>query len=170
MAHVERGNADEEERTGGNAVIPSASLNALVAALTSDITTTAATAVASIATAPAASVTARKVSTAINPYNTESMDLDSKEGKYQCKMVTAREKGWKPLSLTMDNPEAIDDLFKDWAGQFGFDPIINVPSSGTGAVEANSHIFAGVDYFNMDLDNTINILKEPHKLTLKKVR
>ena len=50
-------------------------------------------------------------------------------------MVTAREEGWKPLSLTTDNSKAIADLFKDRAGQFGIDPIRNVPSSGTSAVE-----------------------------------
>ena len=85
-------------------------------------------------------------------------------------MVTAREEGWKPLSLTTDKSEATADLFKVRAGQFGFDPIINVPSSGTGAVGVNPRIVAGVNYCNMDLDNTINILKEPHKLTLKTVR
>ena len=151
-------------------MIPSATLDTLAAALTSAITTAVATAVASVAAAPAASATARKVSNAINPYDTESMDLDSKEGKYHWKMVTAREEGWKPLSLTTDNSETIVDLFKDRAGQFGFDLIINVPSLGTGAVEVNPRIVAGVNYCNMDLDDTINILKEPHKLTLKTVR
>ena len=85
-------------------------------------------------------------------------------------MVTTSEEGWKPLSLRTDNYEATDDLFKDQAGQFGFDSIINVPSSETSAIEANPRIFASVDYCNMDLDNTINILKNPHKLTLKTVR
>ena len=80
MACGGRGNADKEDRTGGDAMIPSAALDAFAAALTSAITTDLATAVASVAAAPAASATARKVSTAINPYDTESMDLDSKEG------------------------------------------------------------------------------------------
>ena len=70
----------------------------------------------------------------------------------------------------MYKSEAIADLFKDHTGQFGFDLIINVPSSGTGAVEANPRIFASVEYCNMDLDDTINILNDPHKLTLKTVR
>ena len=170
MARGEQGNTDEKERTGGDALIPSAALDALVAALTSTITTAVAKVVASVAAALGASATARKVSTAINPYDTESMDLDSKEGKYHWKMVTAREEGWNPLSLTTDNSKAISDLFKKRAGQFGSDPIINVPSSGNGAVEANPRIVAGVNYCNMDLDDTINILKEPHKLTLKIVR
>ena len=85
-------------------------------------------------------------------------------------MVTARKEGWNPLSLTTDNSNAIAALFKDRAGQFDFDPIINVPSAGTGAVEVNPCIVSGVDYCNMDLDDTINILKEPHKLTFKTVR
>ena len=86
-------NADEEEKTSGNAVVPSAALYALVEALTSAITTDVATVVASIAVAPMVSATARKLSTAINPYDTKSMDLDSKEVKYHWKMVTAREEG-----------------------------------------------------------------------------
>ena len=149
MAHGGQGNADEEERTGNNTVIVYAALDALVAALTSAITMTVAMVVASAAAVPGAFATARKVSTAINPYNTESMDLDLKKGKYHWKIVTAREEGWKPLSLTTDNSEAISDLFKDWAGQFGFDPIINLPSSGTSTVEANPRIVAGVNYCNV---------------------
>ena len=97
------------------------------------------------------------------------MDLDFKEGKCHWKVVTTGEEGWKPLSLTTDNSEAIADLSKDRAGQFGFDPIINVPSLGTGAVQVKPRIVAGVDYCNMDIDDTINILKDPHKLTLKTV-
>ena len=123
MAHGGQGNADEEESTGGDAMIPSAARDALAAALKSAITTAVATAVASVAAAPAASATARKVSTAINLYDTESMDLDLKEEKYHWKMVTAREEGRKTLSLTTDNSEAIADLFKDRAGQFGFNRI-----------------------------------------------
>ena len=91
MARSGQGNADEEEKTSGDAVVPSAALDALVAALTSAITTAVSTAVASVAAAPRASATARKVSTAINMYDTESMDLDSKERKYHWKMVTVRE-------------------------------------------------------------------------------
>ena len=47
MARGRQGNADKEERTGGDAVIPSVALDALVAALTSAIATAVATAVSS---------------------------------------------------------------------------------------------------------------------------
>ena len=60
MARGGRGNADKEEKTGGNVVVPSADLDALVAALISAITTSVATAVASVAAAPRASLTAQK--------------------------------------------------------------------------------------------------------------
>ena len=66
------------------------------------------------------------------------MDLDSKEGKYHWKMVTAWEEGWKPLPLTTDNSDAIADPFKDRAGQFRFDPIINVPSLWNGTVKTRN--------------------------------
>ena len=91
MACGGRGNTDEEENNGGDAVVPSAALDSIVAALTSAITMAVATAFASVAAAPRASTTAQKVSTAINPYETESMDLDLKEGNYHWKIVTARE-------------------------------------------------------------------------------
>ena len=71
MARGGWGNADEEERTGGNAVISSAALDAFVGALMSAITTAVATVVASVAATPGASATAQKVSTVINPYDTE---------------------------------------------------------------------------------------------------
>ena len=73
MARGGLGNADKQERTGSNAMIPYAALDALAAALLSAITMVVATAVASVAAAPGESATARKVSTATNPYDTESM-------------------------------------------------------------------------------------------------
>ena len=79
MARGGRGNSDKEERTGYNSVITSASIYALVADLTSAITMAVAMVFARVAAAPGASMTVRKVSTAINPYDTELMDLDSKD-------------------------------------------------------------------------------------------
>ena len=76
-----------------------------------------------------------RISTAINPYDTELMNLSSKEGKHHWQMVTQREEGWKLVSLTTENSEVLADPFKDRAGQFGLDPIVNVPTSGTGPLE-----------------------------------
>ena len=75
--------ANKEKATVGDATIPTAAVEALVAAITSAITTAVATAVARVRPAPGTlATTAKKISTLINSYDTESMDLDSKEGKY----------------------------------------------------------------------------------------
>ena len=50
-------------------------------------------------------------------------------------MVAQREERWRLLSLTTKDLKVIADLFKDRAGQFGLDPIVNVSTSGTGALE-----------------------------------
>jgi hypothetical protein len=151
--------------------VPAAAFGALVAALTNAIT--AAVNAATAAPIPAAADAATKkskISTAINPYDTESMNLSTKEGKHHWQMVTQKEDGWKPVSLTTENSEVLADLFKDRAGQFGLDPIINVPTSGTGALEAAPRSIEGKEYHNVNLKDYINILKEPHKLTLDDVR
>ena len=70
----------------------------------------------------------------------------------------------------MNNSGTLADLYKDQTRQFGLDLIINVPTAGTGAVEAESRVVVVVEYCNMDLSDTINILTKPHKLTLDQVR
>ena len=109
--------ADDNDGTDGNATIPSAALEALIAALTSAFSTAMTVAVAASSGAgPPAPPTARTISTAINPYDTESLDLDSKEGKYHWKMVTSKEEGWKLLALTTDNSEALANLYNNCTG------------------------------------------------------
>ena len=66
--------------------------------------------------------------------------------------------------------ETIIDLFKDWAIQYVLDHIINVPTTGTGRVEAQSRELVGIDYHNADLGNPINFIKDIHALTTDHVR
>ena len=47
---------------------------------------------------------------------------------------------------------------------------MNVPTSGTGALETASRTFEGKEYHNVNLNDYVNILKEPHKLILEDVR
>ena len=165
-----RGNPDDssdEEGTGGNANVPSVNIDALVAAMTNAITTAMTAAVS--ATAPPPS-TLRRISTAINPYDTESLDLNSKEGKYHWKMVTEREEGWRALSLTTDSSEPLANLIKDRARQFGLDPIMDVPTEGTGDCLTAPRTVGGRDYCAMDLSKFLNIIHEPHKVKLAHVR
>ena len=85
-------------------------------------------------------------------------------------MVTHKEEGWKHLSLSTENSEVLADLFKDRAGKFGLDPIVMVPTSGTGAVQTVPRTIKGKEYHNVHLRDYANILTEPHKLTLEDVR
>ena len=160
---------DDDGGDTGNVNVQPQAITELIAAITSAITAAVTAAGASTA-GGRPPPTARKISTTINPYDTQSLDLESKEGKYLWKTATAREDGWKPIALTTDNSEALADLFKDRAGQFGLSPIINVPTTGTGVAESNPRIVAGVNYCSMDLSDLISILTEPHKLSLEQVR
>ena len=168
-----RGAAGDDEADEATAPdvggVPAAAFTALVEAMTNAITA-AVTAATSIPGSVSAAAKKTKISTEINPYDTESMNLSSKEGKHHWQMVTQREEGWKLLSLTTKNSEVLADLFKDRAGQFGLDPIVNVPTSGTGALETAPRTFEGKEYHNVNLNDYVNILKEPHKLTLEDVR
>ena len=149
--------------------VPAAAFTALAESLTNAITAAVNAATAS-SRAPTVAAKETKINTSVNPYDTESMNLSSKEGKHHWQMVTQKEEGWKLLSLTTENSEVLADLFKDRAGQFGLDPIVMVPTSGTGAISTVPRTIEGKEYHNVDLLGHINILKEPHKLTLDDVR
>ena len=85
-------------------------------------------------------------------------------------MVTQKEEEWKLLSLATANSEVLADLFKDHAGKFGLDMNVMVPTSGTGTLETSPRIIEGKEYHNISLGDCVNILKDPHNLSLDKVR
>ena len=72
--------------------------------------------------------------------------------------------------MTVANAETILDLFKDQATQYGLDHIINVPTTGTGRVEAQARTLVGINYHNADLGNLKNLLKDIHALTIDHMR
>ena len=82
--------------------VPAAAFTALVESLTNAITTTANAATASTSL-PTTTVKKTKISTSINPYDTESMNLSSNEGKHHWQMVIQKDEGWKLLSLATKN-------------------------------------------------------------------
>ena len=145
---------------------PPGFVEALATAISQAIAAGIATAAPSLSGAPAA----RKISAAISPYHTETIDLDTKEGKNHWQMVTAKEEGWKPLPLTTDSAEAFANLFKDRAAQFGLDPILDVPTKGSGAPHANPRVVAGVEYWNADLTDPVNIITENHNVSIEQVQ
>ena len=111
-------------------------------------------------------------STALDPYDDESFETTTKEGKYRWHLVTKTTEGWKKesTSATVDHADKVLDLFKDRAVQFGLDNIMNVPTSGTGKVENNPRLILGKDQWNAELGTYINVLTSYHQLTLDQVR
>ena len=85
-------------------------------------------------------------------------------------MIIQKGEGWKLLSLITENLEILANLFKDCAGQYRLDLIVMVPTSGTGAVHTVPCTIEGKKYHSVNLGDCINILKEPHNLTLDDVQ
>ena len=62
------------------------------------------------------------------------------------------------------------DLLKDRLVMFGLDYICTVPTSGTGNTYPSSRMIAGVEHYQSDLGDFLEILKDIHALTLDQVR
>ena len=86
----------------------------------------------------------KKYSTSLDPYNTQALDTDTKDSKYQWTVVTKRIKRWKPLHTSVKNANKLMDLFNNHKVQFGVNPICTAPMSGTGNTYPTSHTIAGV--------------------------
>ena len=89
-------------------------------------------------------------SSVINLPNNESFETKTKEGNYQWHLITKTSEGWKNygISATINHADNILDLFKDCSVQFGLDNIMNIPTSGTGAVDAAQRTVVGLDHCN----------------------
>ena len=150
------------------AAAPPMTMQAMVAAIATAITQGFAIAVA----APATPVlpTKRYYSTSIDPYDTQCLEIDTKEGKYQWAMITRKLETWKILAVSVDNADPLMDLFKDRQMQFGLDPILSVPTGGDGAYAAAPCTLAGDDFWDATLTDHMDLLKDIHALTLPQVR
>ena len=115
-------------------------------------------------------VAAKKMSTSLDPYDTQSLDTDTKDGKYQWAVVTKMMPGWKLVPISVENADKFMDLLKDRLVMFGLDYICTVPTSGTGNTYPSSRIIAGVEHYQSDLGDFLEILKDIHALTLDQVR
>ena len=67
--------------------------------------------------------------------------------------------------MTIANAKTILNLFKDRDTQYGLDHIINVPTTVTVSVEAQSWTLVDINYHNIDLGNLKNLLKDIHAHT-----
>ena len=109
---------------------------------------------------------------ATKPYDDKSFETKTKEGNYRWHLTTKTAKVWKKdgISSTFKHADKILDLLKDRLVQFWLDNIMNIPTSGTGAVHATPRTIVGVDHRNTYVRYYINTLSSYHQLSLDQVR
>ena len=145
--------------------IPEAVLAAFFAALTGAITTETSTTVSAVRP-----VSTLRYSTAINPFDTKSMDLTLRYGRGQWYKATEKTGGRKEIALVTVNADIFTDLLGYRTIQLGLDPIMNVFALGTGAVNVSPMNIAEEYIWLANLADPINILLQPHILSLKQVQ
>ena len=116
------------------------------------------------------STTTTKYSTSIDPYNTNSMDVEKKDENNQWAVITKMMDGWKLVTANLENAENLMDLFKDHQTQFGLDPLLMVPTAVTGTIKAIPCTIFGQDYWDTGIANFKSVLVNIQMLSLDQVR
>ena len=148
-----------------NRTLPAADIRAFLSAITGVITTAVTAATTSMRTAPY-----RSISTAINPFDTQSINFDTRGGKGQWYKCTEKTDEWKRIATVTANADLFTNLIKERTTMFEFGSLINVPTSGTGTVDPNPLRVLGVDVWSADLKEAIIILLQTHLVTLNHVQ
>ena len=148
-----------------NPTLSAADIMAFLAATTSAITTAVTAATTSMCTA-----SNRIISTAIKPFDTQSIKFDTKYGKGQWYMCTEKSDEQKSISIVTANAKPFTDLIEDRTTTFRFGSLINVPTSGTDTVNANPRRVSCIDVWSADLKEAINLLLQTHLVTLATCR
>ena len=74
------------------------------------------------------------------------------------------------ISATVEHADKILNLFKYCSVHFGLDDIMNIPTSGTGEFYATPQTIVGMDHWNVEVRDYINILTSYHQMSLDQVR
>ena len=98
--------------------------------------------------------------------------MKTKKGKYRWHLTIKTAECWKKdvIPNTIYHSNNILDIFKYCSVQFRLDNIINILASGTGAVHATPKTIVGIDNWNSDVRDYINIRTSYHQLSLDQVR
>ena len=139
--------------------------------------TTASRNVANIAAAAATAVrtvpkAVASISSSIDPFDNLSTDMNTREGKALWYKITSMPGTWPKagVAVTMVNAEALQDLIRDKVTSYGIDRSMDIPTTGTGAVESAPKTIGGKDYANANLGNFVIFLDKIHQVNLVDVR
>ena len=114
-AAAKRGSGDmSDNNDNANQNLPAPlDIAAFVAAITSAITTAVANKVAAPTPTPPQPASQRSISTAIDPFDTHSMNFDTRDGKSQWYKSTEAATDWKRIAIVTANAEKFTDLIED---------------------------------------------------------
>ena len=112
------------------------------------------------------------ISSSIDPFDNLSTDMNTREVKALWYTITRMPGAWLKVgvAVTVANAEALQDLIRDKAASYGLDCSIDIPTTGTGAVESAPKTIGGKDYANANLGNFVRLLDKIHQVTLVDVR
>ena len=110
-------------------------------------------------------------SSTVDLYDIKSFEKKTKKGKYWWHLTAKTEEGCKNdgISAKFKHADKILDLFKYCSVQFGLDNIMNILMFRKGAVHATPQTIVGMDHWNADLRDYINILMSYRQLSLYQV-
>lgn len=94
----------------------------------------------------------------VNPVE-QQFDFSTKDGLYAYTRVTLRDSDFKRISISVGTAQTFLDMIKDKALQFSWDPIINIPTSGSGKPSYHLHCISTLEIFKADLQWPINLLE-----------
>ena len=115
------------------------------------------------------STTITKYSKSIDPYNTNSMDVKKKDGKYKWTVVTKIMDGWKLVTINVRKTKNLMDPLKDRNTQLGLDPMMMVSTSVTGAIKAIPCTISGEDYWDAEIPDFKSVIVDTYVLILYQV-
>ena len=112
------------------------------------------------------------ISSSIDPFDNLVMDMNTREGKALWYTITRMPGAWPKagVAVTVENSEALQDLIRDKVALYGLDRSMNIPTTGTVAVEFAPKKIGGKDYTNANLGNFVSFLDKIHQVTLVNVR
>ena len=124
--------ATEDSSDDDKPTLPVSDITAFLAATTGAITT--AITAATISTRTASN---RCISTTINHFDTQTMNFDTRGVKGRWYKCTEKPDERKRIAIVTANAKLFTDLIEDRTTTFRFGSLINVPTLGTGTVDAN---------------------------------
>ena len=98
------------------------------------------------------------------------MNFDTRDGKIQWFKSTEAAHDWKRIAIVTANAKTFTNLIEDRTTTYGYGSLVNIPTSGTGTVSALPCVVSGVNVWDADLKDIVNLLLQTHLVSLEQVQ